>query len=233
MNLNNLSKQQKTVLVVISSITLLLILTLTIIIASFSDRRPSNVKKIQATIDKTASTKDLGIKVNRVIYDVKGWDLAELSQKDDPTNISYIIYHDGKIVLGPGTDFGVSALYNNNVPQDIIDKLYPNKPHWVNFESSYDKVFSMYDYKIRTVIKAFAQQKTLSINKISMIGESKYNVENPRGNNPKEVRSLSFKINDDNTTYNLTCTYQYPVLNQKCIISDVNHGELMQTTLAL
>lgn len=140
----------------------LVIIAISITIAVNSSINKDNKKltateqSIQSNVQK--ATKNKSAKVVKILAESDSWKLVQLNLADQRSNYAMVITNNDKTIMGPASLFEINDLYTNNVPDKIIEYLYPDKPWWINFD---DKLSFSYENNI-PYVKAAIQSMAVS-----------------------------------------------------------------------
>lgn len=198
---------QIALLILLGFIVLAIILTI-ITVPADNKKLSSNEKKIQREMQSGA--KDNKVRYTKTLVSDGDYKLVEGNLTDQRDNYSTFIFKGDNVVLGPSTSFTLVQLVENNIPDKIIDYLYPNQLQWVFLD---DKFYSYFPYDAATVkymIQRFGNERTNSQFKRAIVkkGSIKYDVTNARDTNRTESTTFTFTINSDQTEYIFTRHYQ-------------------------
>lgn len=222
-----------------------LILTVVVIaivslIITFVTRPQNNVqlspeeKKLQSAIQRGTKRSDLYL--SKVLVDNNGWTLNQINILNNNDNPAMVIMNGETIIMGPGSDFPIETLVNNDIPNAIIDYLYPQKPQWVYFTSNFNSYFPYTQDQVKYAINAFAQNQSIQLNRVIMQdgGNVTQHVDNPHNNNRTELTEFKFTINQDDTVY--TFHSLYSANNTSSVtyyITDQNNNTLYSQSVPL
>lgn len=198
---------QIALLILLGFIVLAIILTI-ITVPADNKKLSSNEKKIQREMQSGA--KDNKVRYTKTLVSDGDYKLVEGNLTDQRDNYSTFIFKGDNVVLGPSTSFTLVQLVENNIPDKIIDYLYPNQLQWVFLD---DKFYSYFPYDAATVkymIQRFGNERTNSQFKRAIVkkGSIKYDVTNARDTNRTESTTFTFTINSDQTEYIFTRHYR-------------------------
>lgn len=198
---------QIALLILLGFIVLAIILTI-ITVPADNKKLSSNEKKIQHEMQSSA--KDNKVRYTKTLASDGDYKLVEGNLTDQRENYSTFIFKGDTVILGPATDFTLEQLVENNVPDKIIDYLYPNQLQWVFLD---DKFYSYFPYDAATVkymIQRFGNERTNSQFKRAIVkkGSIKYDVTNARDTNRTESTTFTFTINSNQTEYIFTRHYR-------------------------
>lgn len=198
---------QIALLILLGFIVLAIILTI-ITVPADNKKLSSNEKKIQREMQSSA--KDNKVRYTKTLVSDGDYKLVEGNLTDQRDNYSTFIFKGDNVVLGPSTSFTLVQLVENNIPDKIIDYLYPDQLQWVFLD---DKFYSYFPYDAATVkymIQRFGNERTNSQFKRAIVkkGSIKYDVTNARDTNRTESTTFTFTINSDQTEYIFTRHYR-------------------------
>ena len=151
-------------------------------------------KQLQSDIQK-ASDND-ALKLNNVLVKTDdGWSLTQVNIDNNRSNYAMVIMHNDQLVLGPGSNFDIDQLADNNVPDQIIDYLFPDKPHWINFSEAFDTSLRHSRAEIRGFIQAYAYINRIDLNRVTMTGDIvRDTTQDPSGDNRSETLHLILQL---------------------------------------
>ncbi len=170
-----------------------------------SSEEKSTQTNIQTDLDDS-TVRLVKIDVNTTI-DSESWQLVTINSVDDAGNYAAVILKDGKVALGPGSNFPIDELYNSSIPNKIIDYLYPDKPHWVNFDSVFQNELKNNQTSIKAVIEAYAYVSNIQLDKVTRVSDVTKQTLNPNSENMTGVVEFKFTINDNVDQYTYRSSY--------------------------
>jgi hypothetical protein len=148
--ISRLNISNKKLFVIIGCFILVIIIAATIAVSL------SPESKIKQTIADEIERNDF--KIDEIVIKDGDWVLAKISStsRGDSNNPSFNILHSEenvyRLVLGPGTDFDIDSLIDNEVPESIIRYFFGDEPLFVHFGG--DSPLSSYSTSLVQAAKA-------------------------------------------------------------------------------
>ena len=219
-----------------TTIIVLAIFTIALIIIAVVAYDPQNnhhlddsEKQLQSDIQKASDNDTL--KLNNVLVKTDdGWSLTQVNIDNNRSNYAMVIMHNDQLVLGPGSNFDIDQLADNNVPDQIIDYLFPDKPHWINFSEAFDTSLRHSRAEIRGFIQAYAYINKIDLNRVTMTGDIvRDTTQDPSGDNRSETLQFNFTINNDNKQFTFKSIYSVDQAKYTYQIIDSN-GNIVYTS---
>lgn len=198
---------QIALLVLIGFIALAIILTI-ITLPADNKKLSSGERKMQQEMQSEAH--DNKVRYVRVLASDGNYKLVEGNLTDQRKNYSTFIFKDNDVILGPSTSFTLEQLVENNVPDKIIDYLYPNQLQWVFLDDSFYDYFPYDAATVKYMIQRFGNERTGSKFKRGIVEKDsvKNEVANAHDTNRTETTKFTFTINDDKTEYTFIRYYR-------------------------
>lgn len=219
-------------LVRIVAIAMLAIIIISIILAialpsNHGQRLSKADRQLQTNIQQVTNNDQA--RIVQVLKQDGDWSLVKLNLADDPGNYAMVIMKGDQLVLGPASDFTIDVLANNNIPDSIIDYLYPDKPHWIGFAEAFQTSLQASQATIKGVIEAYAYTKNIQLNKVTMTSDVSKQTINPHDENMAGILKFNFRINDNDTEYTYQSTYRVKTQEYTNQVLDQN-GTVLYTS---
>jgi len=195
-----------------------------------SSEEKSTQTNIQTDLDDN-TVRLVKIDVNTAV-DNGSWQLVTIDSVDNTGNYAAVILKDGKVALGPGSNFPIDELYNNSVPSEIIDYLYPDKPHWVNFDSVFQDGLKNSQTSIKAVIEAYAYVNSIQLDKVTRVSDVTKQTLNPNSENMTGVVEFKFTINNSADQYTYRSSYLVDTAQYTNQIIDASGNVVYTSTIS-
>ena len=214
-------------IIVMLAIIILTIVTSMMIQPGDNYKLTADEKKLQKDIQKSTDRSDA--RIAEVMVQDGDWTLAKINSTEQPGNYAMVIMKNDQLIAGPASNFSLGYLVDTNIPDKIIDNLYPEKPQWANFSDNFDSYFPYSQDQVKFVINAAAQQLSIQLKRVNIIngGEINRSVENPRENNRTETTEFKFVINSNtDTVYTFRSIYHASTMTIDYLVLD-NSGSIV------
>lgn len=224
------NKFVRIVIIVMITITIIAIILSVILRPSDNYNLSSEEKKLQSDIQSSMERDDA--RIAEVMVQDGDWSLAKINSTEDRGNYTMVIMQGEQLVLGPSSNFSIDTLTNNGIPNDIIDYLYPDKPHWIGFYDAFQNQLKDSKSTIKAVIEAYAYVNNIQLDKVTMASTVTKQTVNPNSENMAGIVEFRFTINNQPEQYTYRSSYLVDTAKYTNQVIDQNNNVVYTSTIS-
>ena len=224
------NKFVRIVIIVMITITIIAIILSVILRPGDNYNLSSEEKKLQSDIQSSMERDDA--RIAEVMVQDGDWSLAKINSTEDRGNYTMVIMQGERLILGPSSNFSIDTLANNDIPNSIIDYLYPDKPHWIGFYDAFQNQLKDSKSTIKAVIEAYAYVNNIQLDKVTMASTVTKQTVNPNSENMAGIVEFRFTINNQPEQYTYRSSYLVDTAKYTNQVIDQNNNVVYTSTIS-
>ena len=224
------NKFVRIVIIVMITITIIAIILSVILRPGDNYNLSSEEKKLQSNIQSSIERDDA--RIAEVMVQDGDWSLAKINSTEDRGNYTMVIMQGERLILGPSSNFSIDTLANNDIPNSIIDYLYPDKPHWIGFYDAFQNQLKDSKSTIKAVIEAYAYVNNIQLDKVTMASTVTKQTVNPNSESMAGIVEFKFTINDQPEQYTYRSSYLVDTAKYTNQVIDKNNNVVYTSTIS-
>ena len=224
------NKFVRIVIIVMITITIIAIILSIILRPGDNYNLSSEEKKLQSNIQSSIERDDA--RIAEVMVQDGDWSLAKINSTEDRGNYTMVIMQGERLILGPSSNFSIDTLANNDIPNSIIDYLYPDKPHWIGFYDAFQNQLKDSKSTIKAVIEAYAYVNNIQLDKVTMASTVTKQTVNPNSESMTGIVEFKFTINDQPEQYTYRSSYLVDTAKYTNQVIDKNNNVVYTSTIS-
>ena len=220
----------RVVIIIMLAIIVLAVVLSLILQPSDNYSLSSEEKKLQSNIQSSIERDDA--RIAEVMVQDGDWSLAKINSTEDRGNYTMVIMQGERLILGPSSNFSIDTLANNDIPNSIIDYLYPDKPHWIGFYDAFQNQLKDSKSTIKAVIEAYAYVNNIQLDKVTMASTVTKQTVNPNSESMTGIVEFKFTINDQPEQYTYRSSYLVDTAKYTNQVIDKNNNVVYTSTIS-
>ena len=220
----------RVVIIIMLAIIVLAVVLSLILQPSDNYSLSSEEKKLQSNIQSSIERDDA--RIAEVMVQDGDWSLAKINSTEDRGNYTMVIMQGERLILGPSSNFSIDTLANNDIPNSIIDYLYPDKPHWIGFYDAFQNQLKDSKSTIKAVIEAYAYVNNIQLDKVTMASTVTKQTVNPNSENMAGIVEFRFTINNQPEQYTYRSSYLVDTAKYTNQVIDKNNNVVYTSTIS-
>ena len=220
----------RVVIIIMLAIIVLAVVLSLILQPSDNYSLSSEEKKLQSNIQSSIERDDA--RIAEVMVQDGDWSLAKINSTEDRGNYTMVIMQGERLILGPSSNFSIDTLANNDIPNSIIDYLYPDKPHWIGFYDAFQNQLKDSKSTIKAVIEAYAYVNNIQLDKVTMASTVTKQTVNPNSESMAGIVEFKFTINDQPEQYTYRSSYLVDTAKYTNQVIDKNNNVVYTSTIS-
>lgn len=224
------NKFVRIVIIVMITITIIAIILSVILRPGDNYNLSSEEKKLQSNIQSSIERDDA--RIAEVMVQDGDWSLAKINSTEDRGNYTMVIMQGERLILGPSSNFSIDTLANNDIPNSIIDYLYPDKPHWIGFYDAFQNQLKDSKSTIKAVIEAYAYVNNIQLDNVTMASTVTKQTVNPNSEGMAGIVEFKFTINDQPEQYTYRSSYLVDTAKYTNQVIDKNNNVVYTSTIS-
>lgn len=220
----------RVVIIIMLAIIVLAVVLSLILQPSDNYSLSSEEKKLQSNIQSSIERDDA--RIAEVMVQDGDWSLAKINSTEDRGNYTMVIMQGERLILGPSSNFSIDTLANNDIPNSIIDYLYPDKPHWIGFYDAFQNQLKDSKSTIKAVIEAYAYVNNIQLDKVTMASTVTKQTVNPNSESMTGIVEFKFTINDQPEQYTYRSSYLVDTAKYTNQVIDQNNNVVYTSTIS-
>lgn len=220
----------RVVIIIMLAIIVLAVVLSLILQPSDNYSLSSEEKKLQSNIQSSIERDDA--RIAEVMVQDGDWSLAKINSTEDRGNYTMVIMQGERLILGPSSNFSIDTLANNDIPNSIIDYLYPDKPHWIGFYDAFQNQLKDSKSTIKAVIEAYAYVNNIQLDNVTMASTVTKQTVNPNSESMAGIVEFKFTINDQPEQYTYRSSYLVDTAKYTNQVIDKNNNVVYTSTIS-
>ena len=220
----------RVVIIIMLAIIVLAVVLSLILQPSDNYSLSSEEKKLQSNIQSSIERDDA--RIAEVMVQDGDWSLAKINSTEDRGNYTMVIMQGERLILGPSSNFSIDTLANNDIPNSIIDYLYPDKLHWIVFYDAFQNQLKDSKSTIKAVIEAYAYVNNIQLDKVTMASTVTKQTVNPNSESMAGIVEFKFTINDQPEQYTYRSSYLVDTAKYTNQVIDKNNNVVYTSTIS-